>query len=104
MDAQAKYEQVVDEVASRHGEVEHGKMFGMPAVMAAGKAVAGFFKDHMIFKLPEPNALEQALELEGAHLFEPMEGRAMKEWVAVPAVHAAEWEPLLETALRLRAG
>jgi hypothetical protein len=100
MDAQATYGQIVDDLAARHDDVKHGKMFGMPAVMAAGKAIAGLFKDQMIFKLPEADARAQALALEGAHLFEPMEGRQMKEWVAVPVAQAAEWTPLLETALK----
>jgi hypothetical protein len=46
----------------------------------------------------------RALAHGGAHLFEPMDGRPMKEWVVVPVAHEAEWLSLAETALRLRAG
>jgi hypothetical protein len=38
------------------------------------------------------------LALEGAHLFDPMGGRPMKEWVQVPAAHADEWPRLAELA------
>jgi hypothetical protein len=38
------------------------------------------------------------LSLEGAHLFEPMAGRAMKAWVQVPPEHQAQYLDLGRTA------
>jgi hypothetical protein len=77
-------------------------MMGMPSVKRAGKLVAGFVPDEnaMVFKFPDAAAREQALKLEGAHLFEPMQGRQMKEWVVVPQAHEQQWPQLAERALR----
>lgn len=102
MDAQARYEQIADELAGRG--VVAGKMFGMSTLKADGKAIGGLTDEGMVFKLPDETAREQALAFEGAHLFEPMAGRPMREWVVVPTAHADEWAPLAETALTLRAG
>ena len=102
MDAQERYDELAGDLAARHGEVELGKMFGMPCVKANGKAVAGLYQGEMVFKLPDPAAREEALALEGAHLFDPMGGRPMKEWVQVPAAHAARWSDLAERALARR--
>jgi len=38
--------------------------------------------------------------LKGAHLFEPMRGPPMKEWVVVPKAHSAKWLQLGEAALQ----
>ncbi len=63
--------------------VSRSKMFGMPTVKVNGKAFVSLNGDKMVFKLGEDNRL-LALKLAGARLFEPMPGRAMKEWVEVP--------------------
>jgi len=99
VNAQERYEELVDDLVARNDDVASGKMFGMPCVKRGGKAIAGFYRDGMVFKLPDPDARERALALDGAHLFEPMEGRAMREWVVVPAAHADEWPRLAERAL-----
>ena len=102
MDAQSRYDAIAGELAAR--DVQAGKMFGMPTLKASGKAIAGLTDDGMVFKLPDAAVRERALALDGAHLFEPMAGRQMKEWVVVPHAHKAEWLSLAETALTLRAG
>lgn len=99
MDAQARYDDLAADLEARHGEVALGKMFGMPCVKRAGKAVAGYYQGDMVFKLPDPEAREHALALDGAHLFDPMGGRPMKEWVQVPPAHAERWPELAELAL-----
>jgi hypothetical protein len=99
VDASQRYDELADDLAGRHGEVELGKMFGMPCVKRSGKAVAGYYKGEMVFKLPDADARERALALDGAHLFDPMGGRPMKEWVQVPAAHAEQWAELAELAL-----
>jgi hypothetical protein len=72
----------------------------MPALKRRGKLWVGFWKDEMVFKLTDGRA-GGALELDGAHLFDPGErGRPMKEWVVVPAVHERKWANLAELALR----
>jgi hypothetical protein len=102
MDARARYDEIAGDLAARN--VVAGQMFGMPTLKADGKAIGGLTDEGMVFKLPDESAREQALSFEGAHLFEPMAGRPMREWVVVPTAHADEWASLTETALTLRAG
>lgn len=74
-------------------------MFGMPTLKLGGKALAGLYGDAMTFKL-SGESHEAALQLSGAHLFDPSGmGRPMKAWVVVPVAHAAEWERLAHLAL-----
>src|SRR5215211_8957452 len=75
------------------------QMFGMPVLKAGGKVFAGTFGDAMTFKLG-PEDLERARKLTGVEPFEPMKGRAMKEWVLVPLAHAKRWSDLAERAFR----
>jgi hypothetical protein len=102
MDAEARYTEIVDDLVAKNDNVQATKMMGMPSVKRAGKLVAGFVPDEnaMVFKLPDAAAREEALKLKGAHMFEPMQGRQMKEWVVVPKAHQKEWPQLAERALR----
>jgi hypothetical protein len=91
------YEQVAARLASRG--VIAGRMFGMPTLKLDGKAVAGLYGDAMTFKLA-PDALADALRLEGTHLFDPSGmGRPMKAWVVIPVAHAHDWERFAQLAL-----
>jgi len=72
-------------------------MFGMPIFKVNGKAFAGLRGDAMVFKLHGAHHAA-ALALPGAHLFEPMAGRQMKEWVQVPVTHAEGWSVLAKQA------
>ncbi len=76
------FDDIANLLALRPG-VSRSKMFGMPAVKVNGKAFIGLSNDKIVFKLAEAER-RSALKLEGARFFEPMEGRAMKEWVEVP--------------------
>jgi hypothetical protein len=99
-EARERYEDIAHDLAATHSDVELRKLFSMPAIYVKGKACAGFTQGTaMVFKLTGA-AHSEALGLEGAHLFDPggMD-RPMKEWVVVPAAHAAEWPRLAELAL-----
>src|SRR6266540_2755827 len=104
MDARARYDELADDLAAQNADVELGQMMGMPAIKRSGKMIGGFSNNEgaMVFKLPDEAARESALALDGAHLFDPSGGRRapMKEWVVVPAAHAANWAKLAEQALR----
>ncbi|HEV8688233.1 MAG TPA: hypothetical protein VGQ84_13215 [Gaiellaceae bacterium] len=102
MDAAARYAEIVDDLVARNDNVQATKMMGMPSVKRAGKLVAGFVPDEdaMVFKFPHANDRDAALGLKGAHLFAPMQGRQMKEWVVVPKAHEKEWPKLAERAVR----
>ena len=95
---QAEFDHVANLMALRPG-VSRSKMFGMSSVKVNGKAFAGLSGGTMTFKLGS-EARQQALAIEGAKLFEPMAGRAMKEWVAVPPEQSEHWLELAEAALK----
>ena len=103
MDPRARYDELADDLAAQHDDVELGQMMGMPAIKHGGKMVAGFSKDEgaMVFKLPDPAVRERAAALDGAHLFDPSGGRRapMKEWVVVSAAYAELWPDLAAQAL-----
>ena len=101
MDAEARFNEIVDDLVAQNDDVELGKMFGMPTIKRNGKATSGFWKGSMVFKLTDEGNREQALALDGAERFDPMGGRPMREWVVVPASHSDEWPRLAEDALTL---
>jgi hypothetical protein len=76
---------------------KRSKMFGMPVLKAGDKVFAGTYGDAMTFKLG-PDDLSKAKTQSGVEAFEPMKGRAMKEWVLVPLAHARRWQDLAERA------
>lgn len=94
-DALSLFDHIANLLSLRPG-VSRSKMFGMPTVKVNGKAFAGLSQDKMVFKLAEAERLA-ALKLAGAQLFEPMAGRAMKEWVEVPVGQVSE-DTLLQLA------
>jgi hypothetical protein len=101
MDPRERFDEIADDVVARNGDVELSQMMGMPALKRGGKLWVGFWKGEMVFKLVDQAERKQALELDGAHLFDPGErGRPMKEWVSVPQTHEREWPKLAERALR----
>ena len=103
MDAEARYNDIADDLAARNADVQLGQMMGMPAIKRSGKMIGGFSRGEgaMVFKLPDAKQREAALVLKGAHLFDPSGGRRkpMQEWVVVPAAHAKEWAKLAKQAL-----
>jgi hypothetical protein len=103
VDEQARYEEIADDLAAQNDDVTLGQMMGMPAIKRSGKMIGGFSRGEgaMVFKLPDEAARSAALELEGAHLFDPSGGRRapMKEWVVVPSAHADRWPDLAQQAL-----
>ena len=73
-----------------------GKMFGALCMkMPNGKAAAMFWKDNIVVKL-HGDVLNEALSLDGTRLFEPMEGRPMKDWVQIPFDYKDQWKIFAE--------
>lgn len=100
-DPHAIYDEITTELMAT-SPTTSGKIFGMPCLKTSGKAFAGYYQSAMVFKLTVPEHTE-ALALAGAQLFDPSgRGRPMKEWVEVPAEHAARWLDFARAALRYR--
>ena len=59
------------------------KMFGYPAGFANGNMFMGLFQESMILRLPT-GPREEFLKVHNAKIFEPMAGRPMREYAAVP--------------------
>jgi TfoX/Sxy family transcriptional regulator of competence genes len=64
--------------------VERRMMFGYPACFVNGNMFMSLFQDRMALRLSEQDRAE-LLTIDGATVFEPMEGRPMKEYVDLPA-------------------
>ncbi|MBY6036613.1 TfoX/Sxy family protein [Fictibacillus nanhaiensis] len=96
MTALEKYNQIAEHLkVTKHAA--KGSMFGAKCIKVNRKVFAMFFQDEMVFKLP-PERHNHVLSLEGTHLFEPMPGRQMKEWVSVPDQDL--WENLALESLK----
>src|SRR5580704_15021190 len=72
--------------------VERKAMFGYPCAFINGHLFCGLHQDRIIVHLPE--ARRDALVAEGASVFEPMPGQAMREYVLVPAEIVQDREAL----------
>ena len=68
--------------------VEVRKMFGYPAAFIAGNLTAGLHQENVMMRLPD--AERERRIAEGWSLFEPMPGRPMREYVAMPPEVAAD--------------
>ena len=93
-----KEEQLYHEIAKKLPDTTEGKMFGALCIKAPnGKALAMLWKNEMIFKLDEKN-LKEALSLDGAKLFEPMDNRPMREWVQLSSDYSDRWQEFAQKA------
>lgn len=89
------WEKSPEELAERFGRVmdrfadaERRKMFGYPAAFVGGNMVTGLHQRDWVVRLPE--AQQVAARAAGAASFEPMPGRPMKNFVALPATIIAD--------------
>jgi len=78
------------------------QMFGYPAGFVNGNMFMSLHQANMVLRLPrEPR--QELLAMEGAATFEPMPGRPMAEYVAVPPsllAHPTSLEPWVHAALQ----
>jgi len=70
------------DVLGRHPDAIRKPMFGYPAAFVGGNMATSLFRDRWIVRLP-PDEIDAALA-EGAETFEPMPGRPMTGYVAIP--------------------
>ena len=59
------------------------KMFGYPAAFAGGNLFIGLHQDDFIMRLSEKDRARFSTEF-GEHVFEPVRGRPMREYVRLP--------------------
>jgi hypothetical protein len=81
-------------------------MFGQVAGFVRGQMTGGTFGTEVNMRLGEADRRE-FMERYGAQIFEPMEGRPMKEYVVVPEAVRADAEVLkgwMERSVRYAAG
>ena len=69
-------------------DLEPRKMFGFPAVFVNGNLAAGLHQESVMVRLPDAERGERIAE--GWSSFEPMPGRPMREYVALPPTVAAD--------------
>ena len=94
-----KAEIFFNELTKEIPDVKAGKMFGASCMKTPnGKSAAMFWKDNIVVKL-QGDSLVEAKSLEGSTLFEPMEGRPMKEWVQVSSDHKDKWTKYAKAAM-----
>lgn len=87
-----KAEELYHQIADTIPNATKSKMFGAMCLKAPnGKAGVMFWKDYMVFKLPEAE-LNEALALDGVQMFSPMDNRAMNGWAQVPYDYADRWK------------
>lgn len=68
--------------------VDYRPMFGCPAYFTGGNMFAGVWQETVMLRLPADD--RAAVTAAGGGPFEPMPGRAMKEYVALPASMVAD--------------
>ena len=93
------WEKSPQELADRFGRVldrfpdaARRKMFGYPAAFVGGNMVTGLHQQNWVVRLPEDQ--QAAAMTEGASSFEPMPGRPMKNFVALPPAILADEDAL----------
>lgn len=68
-----------------------GKLFGAMCIKAPNGKAGVMFKDGAIIIKLEAAILQEALRLDGAHIFDPMGGRPMGGWVQLSEAHIDLW-------------
>ena len=87
------------DIASTFPDATMGKLFGAECFKAPnGKAVAFFYRGHMVFKLTG-EAETETLSWDGTALFCPDNHRPMKGWIQVSYDYKEQWPSLAEAAM-----
>jgi len=71
------------ELAELTGDADRKQMFGYPVCVLRGNMFMGLHEDSLILRLGDADRAEFLARYDSG-LFEPMAGRAMKEYVVVP--------------------
>lgn len=92
-------EKLFHQISSTIDEITPGKMFGALCIKTPNKkAAAMYWKDFLVVKVNgEP--WKEAMALDGTQLFDPMDGRPMKEWVQIPYSYNEKWDYFMRKAV-----
>jgi len=82
-----------DVIPEGQAPVEFKPMFGGPCYWTGGNMFAAVHQESLFVRLGEKDRAELLMQ-PGAHLFEPMEGRPMKEYVVFPDEMLADRDAL----------
>jgi hypothetical protein len=97
-DTQRVFDALTEELARTKG-AEKALMFGKQCMKYRGNGFMAFFDGDIVLKL-SGQSREDALKLKDSRLWDPSgQGRAMKEWVHIPAAHADKWENLAKKSI-----
>ena len=91
-----------DELARLAGDADRKQMFGYPVYVLRGHMFMGLHEDSLILRLADADRAE-FLDRYGSGLFEPMPGRAMKDYVVVPPTLAYDDTAIVEWVHKSRA-
>jgi TfoX/Sxy family transcriptional regulator of competence genes len=78
-----------DAVFPADTRAEKRQMFGFPAGFVNGHMFVGLHQESLVLRLADA-ARHELLKLPGAHVFEPMPGRPMREYVVAPPLVVAD--------------
>ncbi len=92
-------QELFHKISGETPDAKEGKMFGALCIKAPnGKAAVIFKDDTMIFKLDGASAKE-AMSLDGAKIFAPMEDRPMNGWIQLSYDYSDKWKGFAEHAM-----
>ncbi|HEY6296728.1 MAG TPA: TfoX/Sxy family protein [Streptosporangiaceae bacterium] len=90
------------ELAELAGDADRKQMFGYPVCVLRGNMFMALHEDSLILRLGDADRAE-FLDRYDSGLFEPMAGRAMKEYVVVPPSLVYDDDAIPEWVRRSRA-
>jgi hypothetical protein len=93
-----EHEKVLHDMLGGVPGAKASKMFGYPAYKVNGKLAVGLFDTGIVAKVG-PTRAKELIGQSGIELFEPMEGRAWKDWVLLTGNFEAN-RPIFEEAVQ----
>jgi len=78
----SEHERVLNSILGGNPIAKAGKMFGYPAYKVNGKLAVGLFDTGIVAKVG-PIRTKELVGQNGIQSFEPMAGRAWKDWVLI---------------------
>ena len=99
--AEDLFGEIAEELAPQGAK--RGQMFGMVCLKDPnGKAFVGLHSEELVVRLNrDTDEHATALALPGSHLFDPMGGRPMKDWICLTLGQREQWLLLTEAARRM---